>query len=166
MARLACELFDDGCILLYSPAMQRVALPTPEVEAQLKAGDLSALFGDEEVNQPVINAEGDAKVQKAVERARREWPTFLEVWGRRGAACEALVKGSFAHQDGNEHMWIQVTLVKGGAVTGVLLNAPVHVKLKKGQSVTVAAPAEISDWACVDGEKTHGMFVERVLRGG
>lgn len=164
MAKLAAEFYDDGCTLLYSPALSRFAVPGPEVEAKLQAGDLDGLFGDPDVNQPVINTGEDKRVEKAIAQAQREWPTFVDVWARLGPASTALVKGRFTHAEGNEYMWVQVQDLKPGQVTGTLMNQPVHVALSKGQTVQVSTPDDIADWACLDGETAHGMFVEKVLR--
>jgi uncharacterized protein YegJ (DUF2314 family) len=166
MARLAAELYDEGCTLLYAPSLGRIALPDPEVERQLREGDLSSLFGNYDVNLPVFNTEGQSNVERAIERARREWPKFIDVWTRHGPACHGIVKGAFAHEGGHEHMWIEVATLSDGRVTGTLINNPVHVDLRKGQTVSVNAPNEISDWACKDGDEVHGMFVEKILRGG
>ena len=164
MAKLAAEFYDDHCTLLYSPALNRFAVPGPEVEAKLQAGDLDGLFGDYEVNMPVIETKDDKRVEQAKAKAKQEWPKFVEVWTRLGTSSSAMVKGRFGHDGGNEYMWVQVQDLRPGQVTGTLMNQPVHVPLTKGQTVQVMTPDDIADWACLDGETAHGMFVEKVLR--
>jgi hypothetical protein len=44
MGCLASELIDDGCILLYAPAIRTFALPSPETVSYLREGNFSALF--------------------------------------------------------------------------------------------------------------------------
>jgi uncharacterized protein YegJ (DUF2314 family) len=164
MGRVAAELFDEECTLLYAPAFQRVALPDAQTEEMLRGPDPMGIFGDDELNTPIHAVEADdRRVQRAMEEARRQWPRFVDIWLRDGAACEGLVKGRFEHAAGNEYMWVQVEALDDGAVSGVLVNEPAHVAgLAKGQTVSVSID-DVADWACVDGEKAQGMFVERVL---
>jgi uncharacterized protein YegJ (DUF2314 family) len=163
LGKLAAELYDEGCTMLYAPALGRVALPGKELENQLQAGDLSQVFGDDQVNVPILTVEsGNRKFERAIAQAQREFPRLVEVWGRHGPACKALVKGRFPHDNGNEYMWLEVQHLSAVQIAGVLVNEPAHVALKKGQMVTLT-PAEVADWACLDGEKPMGMFVERLL---
>jgi hypothetical protein len=141
MAKLAAEFYDDNCTLLYSPALNRFAVPGPEVEAKLQAGDLDGLFGDYQVNLPIIDTGDDKRVEAANAKAKEEWPKLVEVWTRLGPASKAFVKGCFPYADGQEYMWVQVEDLKPGQVTGILMNEPVHVALTKGQTVQVSARA-------------------------
>lgn len=170
LGRLAAEFLDEGCTLVYAPALGRFALPGPETEATLKGDDPMSIFGDEDVNTPMINVESDdQRVEKAIAEAQRRWPQFVEAWKRSGKACKGLAKGRFAVQgvEGvqNEYIWMEVEDVVGDSVTGTIANRPVHLPgLKKGQQVTIPA-ANVVDWAYSDGKKTEGFFVERVIRG-
>lgn len=164
MARLAAELYDEECTLLYAPAMERVALPGPGVEERLRGADPMGVFGDDEVNTPIFHVgQGDAAIERAMEEARRQWPRFVEVWKQRGAACQPIVKGRFTADGGNEYMWIEVKEVHDGHVSGVLANKPARVPgAAKGQTVTIPVD-DVADWACLDGDRPLGMFVERLL---
>lgn len=164
MARLAAEFLDEECVLLYATALGRVALPGPETESRLRGADPLGIFDDGDVNAPIhYIGQGDAAIERAMEEARRQWPRFVEVWNRLGAACNPMVKGRFAVDGGNEYMWVEVKEVRDGRVSGVLVNTPAQVRgLAKGQTVTIPV-ADVADWACLDGERPLGMFVERLL---
>jgi uncharacterized protein YegJ (DUF2314 family) len=166
MARMAADLVDDDTTLIYSTWLGRVALPGPESDQALRSKEPLSAFGDAEVNTPIIHASSDdARINRAMEKARREWPTFTEVWGRRGTACEGMVKVRLVTGENTEYIWMSVTTLGADTVTGVFENEPIHTTAhRKGQSFT-APQADIVDWACVDGEKGLGLYVERVLRG-
>lgn len=167
LGRIAAELLDEQCTLIFAPALQRFALPSAETEEKLRSGMPLEIFGDSDVNTPIIRVgSDDERVNRAMEEARRQWPKFVEIWRRSGQACSPIVKGRFEHPNGNEYMWIEVTGVDSGTVTGVLVNEPAHVtSVATGQTVTVAVD-DVVDWACRDGEEPVGMFVEKILRRG
>ncbi len=165
LCRLAAELLDEGTTLLYATWLSRVALPSPQVEAALKSDKPLEPFGDDELNTPIIHAQGDARIEAAVAEARRRWPEFVAIHARVGAAGEPLVKGRFTTPDGgDEHMWLGVKSISDQGVAGELLNQPAHIPtLHKGQSVSIPHE-DISDWAILDGDTPVGMFVERLLQ--
>jgi hypothetical protein len=45
LGRLAAELYDEGCVLLYLPADERIARSGPRVAQLLRDGDFGTLFG-------------------------------------------------------------------------------------------------------------------------
>jgi uncharacterized protein YegJ (DUF2314 family) len=166
LGKLSAEVYDEGCTLMYAPSRSRVALPGPEVERRLKTGDPLALFSeDDDLNEPIINVDGDARIERAIQEARRKWPQFVAAWQRTGGNCNGLVKGRFPHEKGNEFMWMQVTRVEDSHVTGTLANRPAHVPgLKRGSTVRLVVD-DVVDWAYLENGKPVGMFVERVLTG-
>ncbi len=166
MARLAAELLDDGCTLIYATHLSRVALPGSETERALRGDNPMSIFGNDEANMPIIQVEqGAAKVERAMEEARRRWPQFVQAWARFGPACAGLVKGRFTTtQGGNEYIWVEVSQAADTHATGKVMNRPANVAgLKQGDTVRVDF-ADIADWAYKDGERPVGLFVERLLR--
>ncbi len=167
VARLAAELLDDSCSMLYATATERVALNGPGIEAKLRGDDPLSIFGDDEVNTPIIHVDKSlAAVNKAMETARKRWPEFVEAFARIGPDGNALVKGKFCEGEESEYMWVKAESANAQNATGVLLNSPAHVKsIKKGHRVTIQFE-DIADWAFMEKGEQKGMFVERILRNG
>jgi uncharacterized protein YegJ (DUF2314 family) len=166
MARIAAELLDDGCTLLYATHLSRVALPDQGTRRTLRGDNPMSIFGDDAANIPIIQVEaGDAKVEKAMAEARKRWPQFVQAWSRLGPACEGLVKGRFATTEGgSEYIWVEVSQAADTHATGTVMNRPANVDgLKQGDTVRVEF-GEIVDWAYQDRGKPVGLFVERLLR--
>src|SRR4030095_2114196 len=65
---------------------------------------------------------------------------------------------------GDEQIWIMVTALGSGTITGTLGNAPVaDIGLKLGASVSIQ-PGDIKDWLFTDGQAMTGGFSIATLR--
>lgn len=170
LAPVAANLIDDACTLLYQPAESRAARADGvggRSEQLLRENKLDELFGNNDLLVPVYGVEkSDAKVNKAIEEARKRIPEFCSAWEARGTAGQPMVKGRFAtdEEDGAEYMWISVTDMTDAGFVGVVENSPLAEGLPaKGQTVTVKLD-DVVDWAYLDeNEQPQGMFVDRVL---
>lgn len=165
MARVAAELLDENCLILYTPRTGRFAIRDGETEAKLRSASPMEIFEDRDVNTPIFRVDdGDkkaARVDRAIEKARENYPRLLDAWRRLGPGCEPMVK--FRVDD--EHLWMSVEAMNAESITGEIQNEPLHPDLKKGQRLTVTV-AQLSDWAYMENDKAEGLYVERVLRGG
>ncbi len=166
LGKVAAQLLDDQCLLVYAPAEGRFGPCTQETESMLSGGRVGELLGDDALNTPIVQVGcDDAKIEAAIKKARERLPEFVAAFERRGAASEAIVKARFAAGDEAEHMWAKVLAVNGGSFEAQILNRPAHPGLPKEGQRVVIKPDEVSDWAYLDENgKGQGMFVERVLR--
>ena len=168
LGKIAAELLDDACLLLYLPADGCYAAPGEKAGAMLAGEQVMALFNsDQELQEPIIRVRaGDNAINTAIEKAQRRLPEFLQAWSRFGTAGKGMVKGRFdAPGDNAEYMWIQVESADASSITGRVMNRPGRDGLPGRGAVVRLKHAEVVDWAYVDeNEKPHGLFVERVLR--
>jgi uncharacterized protein YegJ (DUF2314 family) len=107
----------------------------------------------------------DPGLVAAAAEARRRWPEFVAACtepqpGRKCAVkYSAPIKGG-----GDEHIWIMVTALGSGTISGRLGNAPVaDIGLKLGDAVTIQ-PDDIKDWLITDGQTMTGGFSVATLR--
>ncbi len=168
MGKVAAELMDHDSTLLFATWLDRVALPGEEAERALREGRYLEVFNtDDELNTPIVHTgSNQAPVDRAIAQAQTNYPTLLSAWDRLGASSEAMVKGRFSSGSSDEYMWVKVRSIGDDGVTGELVNEPAHIAgLRKGQDITVPH-GQVVDWACLIDGKPHGLYVERVLRGG
>ena len=107
----------------------------------------------------------DPGLVAAAAEAKRRWPEFVAAFteGRPGRKCAvkyaAPIKGG-----GNEQIWIMVTALGSGTVSGTLGNAPVaDIGLKLGDAVTIQT-SDVKDWLFTDGQSMTGGFSVATLR--
>ena len=117
-----------------------------------------------EGNVVQLGADDPGLVAAAAE-ARRRWPEFVVAFaehrpGRKYAVKYAApIKGG-----GDELIWVMVTALGSGTVSGTLGNAPVKdIGLKFGDAVTIQT-ADVKDWLFTDGQSTTGGFSVATLR--
>lgn len=166
LGKVAAELLDAGCTLLYLPETSRLALPGPDAERLLRAGKIGELFSDDDLNQPIIRTDNDdAAINAAIKEAQRRWPEFVRAFQRLGTNATPMIKVRFPLLgDSNEYIWVRATAITSQTVTGIIENRPADPSIpKKGESVTVSHD-RVVDWAYSEDGKPVGLFVERVLR--
>ncbi len=169
LAKFAAEFIDEHALLLYLPADGRFAEINPGTAQMLREFRVDEVFGDESLQAPIIDAQGDKAVERAIAQAQDRLPECLQAFARRGQACEALVKARFAvnidGRSGNEYTWMTLKSVKGTSLTGLVLNEPLDpANPAKGSTATVPLDT-IVDWAFTDEQgQQHGFFVEKFLR--
>ena len=107
----------------------------------------------------------DPGLVAATAEARRRWPEFVAAFNeqRPGRKCAvkyaAPIKGG-----GDEHIWIMVTALGSGTISGTLGNAPAEdIGLKLGDAVTIKTD-DVEDWLFTEGQSMTGGFSVATLR--
>ena len=107
----------------------------------------------------------DPGLVAAAAEAKRRWPEFVAACNehRPGRKCAvkyaAPIKGG-----GAEHIWIVVTALGSGTISGTLGNNPVeNIGLKYGDAVTIQTD-DVRDWLFTDGQSMTGGFSIETLR--
>ncbi len=107
----------------------------------------------------------DPGLVAAAAEAKRRWPEFVAAFNehRPGRKCAvkyaAPIKGG-----GDEQIWIMVTALGSGTISGTLGNAPVEdIGLKLGDAVTIQT-GDVKDWLFTDGQSMTGGFSVATLR--
>ena len=107
----------------------------------------------------------DPGLVAAAAEAKRRWPEFVASFNehRPGRKCAvkyvAPIKGG-----GNEQIWIMVTALGSGTISGTLGNAPVEdIGLNLGDAVTIQT-GDVKDWLVTDGQSMTGGFSIATLR--
>jgi uncharacterized protein YegJ (DUF2314 family) len=107
----------------------------------------------------------DPGLVAAAAEAKRRWPEFVAAFneGRPGRKCAvkyaAPIKGG-----GDEQIWIMVTALGSGTISGTLGNAPVEdIGLNLGDAVTIQT-GDVKDWLFTDGQSMTGGFSIATLR--
>jgi uncharacterized protein YegJ (DUF2314 family) len=107
----------------------------------------------------------DPGLVAAAAEARRRWPEFIAAFNehRPGRKC-AVKYAAPIKSGGHEQIWIMVTALGGGTVSGTLGNNPVEdIGLKFGDAVTIATD-DVKDWLFTDGQSMTGGFSVATLR--
>ena len=109
----------------------------------------------------------DPGLAAAAAEAKRRWPEFVAAFNehRPGRKCavkySAPIKGG-----GNEHIWIIVTALGSGTISGALGNDPVEdIGLNLGDAVTIQT-GDLKDWLVTDGQSMTGGASISTLRNG
>ncbi len=107
----------------------------------------------------------DPGLVAAAAEAKRRWPEFVAAFNehRPGRKCAvkyaAPIKGG-----GDEQIWIMVTALGSGTISGTLGNAPVEdIGLNLGDAVTIQT-GDVKDWLFTDGQSMTGGFSIATLR--
>ena len=107
----------------------------------------------------------DPGLVAAAAEAKRRWPEFVAAFNehRPGRKCAvkyaAPIKGG-----GDEQIWIMVTALGSGTISGTLGNDPVEdIGLKLGDAVTIQT-GDVKDWLFTDGQSMTGGFSIATLR--
>ena len=170
LAPIAAELLDKHCVLRHPGTDNLVALPGPLTRRLLREGRLDELFGDADVNAPMLRVAADYEaIAKAMGEAKRRLPELIAAWEELGSKTSALIKCRFP-QEGSpdnskiEYMWLSVQGYVNGSFSAKVENHPLNPDApRKGATVEVKSGA-IVDWAYLDGSgKPVGMFVEPLL---
>jgi uncharacterized protein YegJ (DUF2314 family) len=101
----------------------------------------------------------DPGLVAAAAEAKRRWPEFVAAFNERRPKRTCAVKYAAPIKGGgDEHIWIMVTALGGGTISGTLGNDPVEdIGLKLGDAVTIRA-ADVEDWLFTDGQAMTGGF--------
>ena len=107
----------------------------------------------------------DPGLVAAAAEARRRWPEFVAAFneGRPGRKC-AVKYAAPIKSGGDEQIWIMVTALGSGTISGTLGNDPVEdIGLKLGDAVTIQT-GDVKDWLFTDGQSMTGGFSIATLR--
>ena len=120
-------------------------------------------------DRPVVfGKDADPGMQRAFASARETFRWFWQelAWEKRRIVKGldfSYVKAAFSDGGQVEHMWLSDVDFDGQYVSGLLLNAPLHVDAKKGDPARVL-PSLISDWMFGSDGKVYGGYTVQVLR--
>lgn len=166
IGKLLAAVAGPDCLALYAPELRRCNEFDFALIERLRSGDPLSIF-DEPTFEPVIEIEEDhPRMMEAVEEALRRWPEFAAAFQKREAGDDDrfIVKAEFVEGDRSEFMWVAVTAIDGGMITGVLMNDPHQLEsVHRGKTVSVGIE-HLNDWLYPDesGEAVGG-FTLRVL---
>lgn len=111
--------------------------------------------------QPV--ASDDEAMNHAVETAKATVQTFVAAYeAKRPGTSQFTVKKPFPTPGGGkEHMWIEVTALQDGQVTGLVANDAEETKQVNFGDVVKFPITEITDWQFREGRKVIGGYTLR-----
>ncbi len=165
LGTLFAELLDDNCLLIFLPDSSLAFPINEDTETALRSENpVKAL--QETLTLPIVQvSDDDPLLKRAVEQARKEWPTFVAAY-EASAGVNFAVKAPVTHAGNTEFIWITVTSLEGARVYGTLGNDPGNLgSLKFGSKVSVQV-AELNDWCYLDpaGKLTGGFTIEAVQK--
>jgi uncharacterized protein YegJ (DUF2314 family) len=106
----------------------------------------------------------DKAMDHAMKQARHSLGFFIAAMrAARPGDSGFEVKKAFVDGNNVEHLWISALTYDGHVFHGKINNKPMDIHNQRfGDTVTVA-PAEVSDWMFIKGDKLIGGFTTRVL---
>lgn len=167
LARVALEFLDDDVLMLYLPADGYFLEAGESGRERLRSGRLIDPDNDGSLNAPVYTVQpDDGKVNAAIKKAQQRLPELVSAWERRGAECQAMVKGRFTGSNGEvEYMWLVLNDITGTHFVGEVGNEPLHPGVPGRGSTARVKSDDVVDWAYADERgEPQGLFVENVLR--
>ena len=128
-------------------------LLVPACKKKTEGGNVVRLGGD------------DPGLVAAAAEARRRWPEFVAAFNEQRPGRKCAVKYAAPIKGGGaEQIWIMVTALGNGTISGTLANNPVEdIGLKPGDAVTIQA-GDVTDWMFTDGQSMTGGFSIATLR--
>jgi uncharacterized protein YegJ (DUF2314 family) len=103
------------------------------------------------------------RLTQAIERARRELPTFEQALAKGSTDDRFAVRGMFGTGAQREYLWIANPITDGSYFVGRLDQTPVlNRDLKAGQVVRVRR-ADVVDWLMIRNGRREGGYTEDVL---
>jgi uncharacterized protein YegJ (DUF2314 family) len=107
----------------------------------------------------------DPGLVAAAAEAKRRWPEFVAAFNEQRPGRKYAVKYSAPIKGGgDEHIWIMVTALGRGTISGTLGNNPTEdIGLKPGDAVTIQT-GDVEDWLFTDGQAMTGGFSVATLR--
>lgn len=160
LGRLAAELLDDHCVLLYSTELGTVAVPDEGTQEALRTDPMGVFPGH---GVSYVGPRNETTTSQIAE-ARRRWPEFETAFREHAGDGLFMVKAGFQHERGTEHMWFVVDTISEGRVSGKLANKPVYFRgAAEGDRVSEVV-GEISDWAYAYAGNAAGGFTDPQIR--
>jgi hypothetical protein len=115
---------------------------------------------------PLTLAAGDNALERARLRAIAEWPGIRSRFARGLSPSQSLfVKYGFPVSSGKAFLWVGVSKLDAGRITGTLANdGPPDADLKAGTQIVIDEQ-ELSDWVITEGEqRREGGYSIEVLQ--
>lgn len=163
ICRVIAELIDDEAMLLYDVKHQRMAKIDDKTRTLLAGPAPMLIFGGDDM---IVNVEADDEaLAEATRTAQSRLDEFRIAWANREEDQHFAVKAPFVDGKETEHMWVTVTDMEDGTVTGTLDSEPQVVRtVATGQRVTLRNE-EIEDWIIADpsGRMTGGFSINMLL---
>ena len=135
----------------------------PALVAGCGRGDSSSTKPTTESVLAISNA--DPRLEAAATEARKRWPEFVDAFTHRRTGSTYAVKTALPVKGGGtEHLWINVTAIRGGTVTGTIDNEPIQdIGYKLGDAITITTEG-VEDWLVSHSQgQMIGGFSVRVL---
>ncbi|MBL8991542.1 MAG: DUF2314 domain-containing protein [Phycisphaerae bacterium] len=167
LARVALEFMDDDVLMLYLPADNYFLEAGESGRERLRSGRLIDPETDGSLNAPIYAVpQDDAKINAAIKKAQQRLPELVSAWERRGADCQAMIKGRFTGSNGEvEYMWLELRDITETHFVGEVGNEPLHPGVAARGSTARVKSDDVVDWAFADEQgEPQGLFVESVLR--
>jgi uncharacterized protein YegJ (DUF2314 family) len=163
LGRLLAEFLDESAMLLYLTRTGRVAQIDDQTEAQLKAGDIQGLFGDDTLHAPMVPvAEDDEAINRAIAAAKSRLPEFVMAFERLGAKAEPLFKAHY--KEAKENIWLELVSIEDDTLRGTIANEPIHTSIPRKGEIAAVHMDNVIDWAYLDDKgNPQGMFVDSIL---
>jgi uncharacterized protein YegJ (DUF2314 family) len=163
IGKVAAALVDDSTLAMWDASANVIVAPSEQNLQDLAAGDWKSAF--RLVGYDSIRQVRPSDINAEVEEARRRFPEFVEAFMRASGDDMFAVKCAFPHQKGVEHMWINVTVMEGERITGMLDSDPLDVPGLKAGAVVTKTLDELSDWLVIAGGQQLGGFTLKKVLG-
>ena len=165
VGKMALPLIDADVTAVYCFNTQRMNLVTEELLTAFAEGQASEVMNTVAYDA-VISQYDEKSMEAAIEEARRRFPEFEDALRSRVSPEQLfMVKLPFGEGDRVENMWVGVTSIEGGKVTGKLENKPMHQPGLRLGSVVSQPVEDVCDWIYLDGQDFVGGFTNEVLQG-
>jgi len=165
VGKMALPLIDADVTAVYCFNTQRMNLVTEELLTAFADGQASEVM-DTVAYDAVITQYDEKKMEAAIAEARRRFPEFeAALRSRQSPEQLFMVKLPFGEEDRVENMWVSVTSISGGQISGKLENKPMHQPGLKLGSLVSQPVEDVCDWIYLEGEDLVGGFTNEVLQG-
>ena len=106
----------------------------------------------------------DPDLLEAEAEARRRWPEFADAFASRQEGESYFVKVKVAQNDRSDHIWMNVSAIDDGQVTGKLNADPITVTNVQAGDEISRPSSEIEDWLITRTDGTmQGGYTMKVL---
>ncbi len=170
IGKLLSQIVNEDVMAIVIPETMRL-IPWSKDSARMLISD-APLTGNFNPEPPVLQVNDyDPKMMRAVNRARRKFPEFVDAFERcmRGEVPEGTlqdfsVKSPVTVGRNTEYIWSNITCIENGIIYGKLCNQPVSLKgLSAGDRVRIRE-TELNDWIYKDNDEIKGGFTIKVLK--
>lgn len=164
LGKLAAELAGNGTLGIYLPELKLFFPYTDATLKALMADDVIGSLESAKVDWVPVLEDDDEELIAAMAEARKRFREFEEAWARKKPGSGPFViKAAFTDGEHTEYMWVEVTDILIGIVTGFLRSSPVQVTGLVQDEEVIVNVGDISDWIAVMNGKTIGNFTGPII---